>query len=155
MLEQRVKRMKMIAPKGATSTEMWTRVARNVDRVDKIVQNGMRLLHLRDNDEYAMRTTSVEREMIKWRAVLRESKYLEMNSGDSVLNIHGSLLNRKLANVLKGNSIYRSLYFEKALTTELQNIRYKDFQVVDSETMEDITPFQSEDEDDEDAEKCG
>ena len=51
MLEQRVRRSKMIAPKGQTSTDMWVRVARNLDKVDNIVKNGMSLLNCIESDQ--------------------------------------------------------------------------------------------------------
>ena len=77
---------------------------------------------------------------------MRQSKYLEVNSGKLVIDTHGDPLTDELANVLGKNSEYRKLYFKHALKTKLQKIRYEDFQIIDTETMEDITPFQSESE---------
>ena len=70
MLEQRVRQMKMISPKGIMNKEMWQRVARNIDNVDNIVQNGMNLLSMKENDPYSVRSIPSEKEIIRWRAVL-------------------------------------------------------------------------------------
>ena len=51
MLEQRVKRMKMVAPKGVMTKEMWQRVTRNIDSIDQIVKNGMSLSHIRETTD--------------------------------------------------------------------------------------------------------
>ena len=69
-----------MAPKGVTSTEMWQKVARNFDKVNNIVTNGFDLLKLRESDEYSVRFTHIEKEIVRWRAILRDSKYLENNS---------------------------------------------------------------------------
>ena len=77
MLEQRNRRMKMMAGKGLTSKEGWQRLARSVDTVEDVLKHGMELLNMKEDDPYAMKHTPLEKEIIKWRAVLRESKMLQ------------------------------------------------------------------------------
>ena len=118
MLEQRVKRMKMLSPKGVMSTEMWERVSGNVDSVGKIVKNGMSLLNLREDDQYAVRFTPIEKEIVKWCAHLRQSQYLYTDSR-FVVGIDGNILNAELKNFMENLDEYRHKYFQMALETNL------------------------------------
>ena len=147
LLEQRVKRMKMIAPKGAMSTEMWERVARNVDPVGAIVKNGMSLLNVRENDQYSIRFTPIQKELVKWMAQLRYTGYLHTQS-DFVLDIHNNLLNSELNDFTANMSRYRNKYFEIALEKDLENIRYPSMNVKSNDIMEEIQPYQACDSDD-------
>ena len=143
---ERVKRMKMIAPKGKMSTEMWQRVARNVDSVDAIVKNGMSLLGIREDDQYDIRFTPIEKEVILWRAHLRYRNYLYTNS-NSVVDIHGDELNSKLVYFLDNLNELHKLYFEKALTQNIENIRYPIIKVSSNDIMEEIQSYHCEFED--------
>ena len=143
MLEQRVRRSKMIAPKGQTSTGMWVRVARNLDKVDKIVKNGMSLLNFSESDQYSIRITPIEKEVTKWRAYLRHSAYLHTDDESFVYNINGDLLHNQLRYFNDGLKDYRQLFFREALTKDLQSIRYTEgnMQVASNEILEEICPF--------------
>ena len=84
MLEQRIKRLKTLAPKGKGSEKTWQRLSRNVDVADFIVKNGMPLLKMGDHE--SVRLTKIELEIITWRAHLRNSRYLH-TKGNLVHNI--------------------------------------------------------------------
>ena len=140
MLEQRVKRMRMISPKGAMSTEMWERVARNVDPVGKIVNTGMSLLNIHENDQYSIRFAPIEKELVKWIAQLRFTGYLHTSS-EFVLDIHGNLLNAELKNFIENIGLYRKEYFKLALKSGLENIRYVSMNVKSDDIMEEIQPY--------------
>ena len=71
MLEQQINRLKIMAPKGKATEHTWQRLSRNLDATDKIVQNGMWVLNIDENDTY--RFTGIENEIITWRAHLRYS----------------------------------------------------------------------------------
>ena len=141
MLEQRVKRLKMLSPKGSMSTEMWERVSRNVDSVGEIVKTGTRLLKMEENDQYAIRFTSIEKELIKWMAHLRSFEYLYTES-EFVVDIYGNPLNTELNGFIRNMEQYRQQYFQMALETELENIRYPNMTVTSNDIMEEILPYQ-------------
>lgn len=123
------------------TNEMWERVARNVDPVGKIVENGMSLLNLREDDQYAIRFTPIEKELIKWIAHLRFSEYLLVES-KLVVNIHGEALNVELKDLTGNINEYRRHYFQEALETELENIRYPNMNVKSDDILEEIQPHQ-------------
>ena len=92
-LEERVKMMKRLSPKGKKDEKMWLKVARGMDEVDKVIHHGKSLLHM-DNEE-EIRLTPLENEIVKWRAQLRHSQYLE-NRSCFVRNICGEKINEEL-----------------------------------------------------------
>ena len=107
--------MKIVSPKGIMSKEMWQRVARNIDN---IVQNGMNLLSMKENDPYSVLSIPSEKEIIRWRAVLRQSKFLQCNN-DMVVNIQGNILNTDMHYFSENLKDRRKLYFEMALTKNI------------------------------------
>ena len=52
-LEERVKSMKMMAPKGSITAETWQRIARSHDKVNNIVDHAMDLLNF-NNEERSL-----------------------------------------------------------------------------------------------------
>ena len=77
-LEERVKSMKRMAPKGSITAETWQRIARSHDKVNNVVDHAMDLLNF--NDEERSRFVNIGNEVVKWRALLRHSKYLRSNT---------------------------------------------------------------------------
>ena len=140
LLEQKVKRMKMISPKGSTASSMWQRVARNVDQVGSIVEHGMGLLQINESDEYRVRHSCIDKEVVKWRAVLRNSKYLYVAS-DFVTNIHGVALNKHLTKFTEEMKVKRELYFQMACDEKLQHIRYECMKLHNEDLMAEIQPY--------------
>ena len=137
MLEQQIKRLKMMAPKGKISAKTWQRLSRNLDATNSIVPNGLSLLNLTENDGY--RFTNIECEIIMWRAHLRFSEYLH-TQGDKVFSIHGELLNDCLVNFGSNIKQKRLEYYEMALSTPLENIRYNNLNIQSFDIMDEIEP---------------
>ena len=77
-LEERVKSMKRMAPKGSITAETWQRIARSHDKVNNVVDHAMDLLNF--NDEERSRFVNIGNEVVKWRALLHHSKYLRSNT---------------------------------------------------------------------------
>ena len=59
-----------------------------------------------------------------------------------VVNIHGDILSTDMHYFSENLKDRRKLYFEMALTKDLQNIRYNNVEVVSQNIMEEIQPFQ-------------
>ena len=85
----------MVAPKGVVSNEMWKKVSRSVDKIDKIYKNTAGKLNLLDEDRY--RNTDIYDEVVSWRAVLRSSEMLILSEDhENVKNIYGETLSDDL-----------------------------------------------------------
>ena len=136
-LEEKIKSMKRMSPKGVVSSEMWTRVARSIDKVDAMVERGVQLLNYRDENQ--SRFTDISKEIVEWRAYLRNSNYLKHKQ---MVNIDGEPLNPQIINLKDSIKEKRQEYFKKALTVPLENIRYKNLKVTSSDIAAEITPFE-------------
>ena len=142
--------MKRLAPKGKKDEKIWLRVARGMDEVDKVVRHGKELIGI-DHEE-ATRTTPLENEIIKWRAHLRKSEYLEYPyKSQSIRNMNEDKVNSELKTLTRNVGEKRSMYFEMAKSSSLQNIRYKNLSVKpknqdesDDESDDEISPYNSE-----------
>ena len=77
-LEENVKSLKRIAPKGNVSSETWQKIARSHDKVKSIVDHTMNLLSF--NDCERGRNVNIDREIIKWRTLLRHSRHLKVQA---------------------------------------------------------------------------
>ena len=120
-LEERVKMMKRLSPKGKMDRKMWQWVARGMDNVDKAIKHSKGLLHM-ENEE-ATQITPIENEIDKWCAILRESGYLFTHNEEQVYGMNGKPLNPALRNLISVVERKRNLYFEMAKNTNLENIR--------------------------------
>ena len=83
-LEENIKSLKRIAPKGNVSSETWQKNARSHDKVKSIVDHTMNLLSF--NDCERGRNVNIGREIIKWRTLLRHSRHL--NVQETVLLVY-------------------------------------------------------------------
>ena len=145
-LEERVRRMKRMSPKGKMNKEMWQRVARGMDNVDLVVEHGKNLLNL--SDDFSSRVTSLENEIIKWRSVLRNSRYLTGSIPD-LTSMDGKGLNPALRNLPQAVEKKRELYFQHALKTDLEHIRYEILSPFGYDDDE-ISPYSSDQDEDDD-----
>ena len=86
-----------MAPKGSITTETWQRIARSNNKVN-VVDHAMDLLNF--NDEQRSRFVNIGNEVVKWRALLRHSKYLRSNTGKFVGiyrdNLNSDILGQQL-----------------------------------------------------------
>ena len=114
--------MKRLSPKGKMDNRMWQRVARGMDNVNKAIVHCKNLLHI-DTDE-STRITPLESEIVKYRAKLRELRYFSKDD-DYFCNMDGDKeMNTKLQDFAALVTGKREVFFRRAQTTPLQNIRY-------------------------------
>ena len=143
-LEERVKTMKKLSPKGKMDKQMWQRVARGMDEVNGVIQHGQSLLHMKD--DHAARITPIENEVVKWRALLRNSKYLSSNRR-RVYTMDGKPLDEEFSHFMATVAKKRELYFDLALTENLESIRYDNLKVeIDGlyDSDDEISPYTSD-----------
>ena len=126
-----------MAPKGSITTETWQRIARSNDKVN-VVDHAMDLLNF--NDEQRSRFVNIGNEVVKWRALLRHSKYLRSNTGKFV-GIYGDNLNSDLLGITQKLENKRREYFRLAINMLLENIRYHNLKVISSNIMNEIQPY--------------
>ena len=126
-----------MAPKGSITTETWQRIARSNDKVN-VVDHAMDLLNF--NDEQRSRFVNIGNEVVKWRALLRHSKYLRSNTGKFV-GIYGDNLNSDLLGLTQKLENKRREYFRLAINMLLENIRYHNLKVISSNIMNEIQPY--------------
>ena len=87
-LESKIKKHKMIAPKGPVSNETWMRISRGLDKIDSIYKSAAAKLDLFHEDRY--RQPDIYDEIVSWRAVLRSSGMLSNFEEEGfVKNIYG------------------------------------------------------------------
>ena len=79
-LENKIKKIKSLTPKGKKDAEMWRRTIRSKPGISKVIKHGKNLLKLQDL--CFSRNVRSEREIVKWRAHLRKSEYLTVKSPD-------------------------------------------------------------------------
>ena len=70
---------------------------------------------------------------------------IELNKSKCIVDIHGEPLGRDLKPFSENLSDKRKLYFELALTHNLENIRYENLSLKSGDIMEEILPFQADD----------
>ena len=75
-LENKIKQIKALTPKGKKDCEMWKRIIRCSKDVWKVVRNGRQMLGL-DAEDGTRQDNNIPM-IIKWRAYLRHSKYLKV-----------------------------------------------------------------------------
>ena len=51
-LENKIKRHKLIAPKGKISNDTWRTISRGLDTVEKVQKHATELLEMKDDDSY-------------------------------------------------------------------------------------------------------
>ena len=126
-----------MAPKGSITTETWQRIARSNDKVN-VVDHAMDLLNF--NDEQRSRFVNIGNEVVKWRALLRHSKYLRSNT-ESFVGIYGDNLNSDLLGITQKLENKCREYFRLAIHMLLENIRYNNLKVISSNIMDEIQPY--------------
>ena len=51
MLEQKIQRQKMLAPKGVVEKHTWQQISRSIDKIDEIHNNASNLMNISDNPQ--------------------------------------------------------------------------------------------------------
>ena len=133
-LENKIKQIKSITPKGKKDVETWRKTIRATPTVCKVVQHCRKLLGLYDAG--ASRITRSENEIIKWRALLRHKSYLS-TSTPFVQSFAGERLNDSLQQLGKESDEKRLLYWEMVLQgVPMESIRYDNINVLFTEEAE-------------------
>ena len=124
-LENKIKRHKLIAPKGRISNDTWFTISRGLDAIEKVYENGAKLLEIEEEDQY--RDTDLYNEIVSWRAVLRSSCMLYGKAEENVTkNIYGEPLHTELDDITFKTEEKMEHYWSLAgAGTPLQNIRYQ------------------------------
>ena len=106
---------------------MWRRVIRCSKDVTLVVQHGRKLLGLYDRTDD--RITNIIPEIIKWRAYIRSSKYLESNS-PHIESINGVRLSDDLFEFGHLLDVKRAEFWTQARNgTALESIRYENVHI--------------------------
>ena len=122
-LETKIKRHKMIAPKGRITNATWRYLSRGLDELEKVYENAAQILKIDDGESY--RDIDLYDEIVSWRAVLRSSGMLECREEEGVVkNIYGEIISMELDDLTIKLDNKMKHYWEKAKEgTPLQNIR--------------------------------
>ena len=88
--------LKRIAPKGNVSSETWQKIARSHNKAKSILDHAMNLLNFTDYKRG--RNVNIDKEIVKWWALLRHSKCLKSTS-NSLVGIYSDCLSDSLLNV--------------------------------------------------------
>ncbi|XP_057303732.1 uncharacterized protein LOC130641092 [Hydractinia symbiolongicarpus] len=123
LMEQKIKRQKMMAPKGSVDKSTWQRISRCVDAFDRIYENTSNLLDLKD--DAGSRNIILGNEIIEWRAFLRHSKFLDNNDSSTVFNIYGEPISSNFLNLTEKLKQKRLEYWRQHREgVHLQKISY-------------------------------
>ena len=98
----------------------------------------MNLLSFTDYERY--RNANIDKEIIKWRALIRHSRYLK-NTSNNLVGINGNCLSNNLLNITETLKKKRKEHFSLALNTPLENIRYENITAVSAHIMDEIQPY--------------
>ncbi|XP_057311750.1 uncharacterized protein LOC130649485 [Hydractinia symbiolongicarpus] len=144
LLEQKIQRQKMIAPKGIVDKSTWKRISRSIDKFDSLYTKYSNILKV--NEKSGSRNIILNEEVIQWRSVLRYSNYLtQYNQHEAAFNIFGENLHDNLLNLSNKAKTKRLFYWEqKRNGKNLQNITYLPLRIIEYE--EDLMAELSEDE---------
>ena len=138
-LENQIKRIKSLAPKRQISEEVWKKVIRCSTDVSAAIEHGRRLLGL--NSKGVSRKTSIEHEIVKFRACLRYTEYLTRESR-VVQNTKGEKLNDSLITLTETLKDKRLLYWENVLKgIPLQSIRYENLETLNDGGDEELVCY--------------
>ena len=95
-LEGKIKRLKMVAPKGRISNELWRRISRGLDDIENICECTNKKLNISEQDEY--RDVELYDEIVSWRAAIRNSEMLSNHYKDgAIFNIYKELHCQKMS----------------------------------------------------------
>ena len=98
ILEQKIRRQKMLCPKGPVEAKVWERVSGAVDEVDAILSNSRPLSDVLEKDR--KRFINISEEVFSWRCYLRESGYFHNAKLFNVpISINGHVLTDDMINI--------------------------------------------------------
>ena len=138
-LENQIKRIKSLAPKGRISEDIWKKLIRCSTDVSACIDHGKKLLGLNSKD--VSRKTSIEHEIAKYRACLRYNELLTQNSQD-VVNTKREKLNESLITFTTCLKDKRKLYWKNVLDgVPLQSIRYENLNIMNTDDDDELVCY--------------
>ena len=134
LLEQKVQRQKLVAPKGIVERSVWQRISRSIDKLDEIYSNASKYLSLTSDTQ--PRVVLLGDEILEWRAVLRHSEYLDVERTDVAYSMTGDILSNDMINLPSKLRQKRLGYWQMATNTPLENISYQNLNVLNNVGIE-------------------
>ena len=111
ILENKVKRQKMLASKGIDSEKMWHQVSRSLDDIIKINTSANRKLRIREVD--GNRHVDLSSEILRWRALLRHTNYLLKHNGSSnAYSLCGDVLSSDMIDICQNVGDHMGTYYQ-------------------------------------------
>ena len=111
ILENKVKREKMLVSKTDDSEKQWKQVSRSLDDIIKISANVNKKLNIHDVD--GERNADMSAEILRWRALLRHTNYLLKHNGKSnAYNMCGEPISSDMINLSENVKERMNEYFE-------------------------------------------
>ena len=122
-LENKIRRHKMVAPKGIVTNSTWRTISRGLDKIEKVQENAETILGINKSTRYT--DTELYNEIVSWRAVLRSSGMLQGSEEEGVLkNIFNEPLPFELDDLTSNLIDKMKEYWSAAASgTPLQSIR--------------------------------
>ena len=114
LFEGKIKRHKMVVPKGQISADTWRTISRGIDEIELIFKKAEEYLNVDTKDVY--RDTDLYHEIVSWRALLRSSEMLDTYQlkGD-VRNIYGEILPDDLVGLTENSAAMMYDFFDLKL----------------------------------------
>ena len=127
LLEQKVKRQKLIAPKGPIKGETWKMLSRCLDEFNAIYTTASSQLNLKDPDSENI--IDLVDEISSWRAVLRISNYLnEDNYSEKPKSIYGDILSSDMIDFTAKAESKREAFLKLLENgSDIVSMKYNDF----------------------------
>ena len=144
-LENKVKRQKLLAPKGPITSEKWQTVNRALDDFDEVYGAISDLISIKD--ENGVHTFDFSEEIFVWRAVLRSSKMISEENVSSVpRNIHGMPLSTDLVDLPDKLKKARKDFFRQIEKgTKIEQAKCEPLKVTDAELQLQLATFYAKD----------
>ena len=112
-LENKIKRLKMIAPKGRISNSTWQTLCRGIDKIERVYENAAEILQIDDGEKH--QEIDLYDEIVSWRAVLRSSHMLECRLEEGIVkNIYGEVISMEVDDLAIQLENKMDRYWQKA-----------------------------------------
>lgn len=147
ILEGKVKRQKLLAPKGPVKASTWKMIARCLDEFDDIYSVSCERLKLKTCDE--SKSIDLRSEVSKWQSVLRSSSFLSNeNFTNSPKNIYGELLSPDIVNLAENARKKRTNIWKQVEESgDICNLKVDYLRVVPEKDIDNLLYVESYEED--------
>ena len=126
--EGKIKRHKMVAPKGIVSNEMWKCISRGFDKIEGICKQADFILNIQEDDIY--KEIDIYDEITTWRALIRSSEMLGVHKAVGVVtNIYGEPLSEDMFNLTENSNEKMKLFRDLKIQGDLKKGSIKNLQI--------------------------